>query len=55
VVATPAAAVGPAIGGVILGALGGSLAGWATGAFARRLVPLARKHPTQRAKGTAAA
>jgi hypothetical protein len=53
--ATPAAAVGPAIGGFILGALGGSLAGWATGAFARRLVPPARKHPAQRAKGTAAA
>ena len=53
--ATPAAAVGPAMGGVILGALGGSLAGWVSGAIARRLVPPARKHSARRAKGTAVA
>jgi len=39
--ATPAQAAGPAVGALLLGASGGALAGWASGALARRL--LARK------------
>lgn len=36
--ATPYAAVGPVLGALALGAAGGSLAGWAAGAIARRLL-----------------
>ncbi len=36
--ATPYAAVGPVMGALALGAAGGSLAGWAAGAIARRLL-----------------
>jgi hypothetical protein len=53
--ATPATAFGPAFGGVILGAMVGSLAGWITGALARRLVPVAKKRPSPRPNGAAAA
>ncbi len=53
--ATPAAAVGPALGGIILGALGGSLAGWIAGALVRRFVPPARKRGPARPNAASAA
>ena len=57
--ATPAAAVGPAAGGVILGAVIGALAGAVAGWLGRKLVPAARKRPggkgERRPNGAAAA
>jgi len=53
--ATPATAVGPAIGGIILGAMSGSLVGWISGALARRFVPVAKRRPAPRPNGAAAA
>lgn len=49
--ATPTSAIGPAAGGVILGAIVGSLAGWIAAAVVRRFVPAARRPP--RVKGGA--
>jgi hypothetical protein len=51
--ATPAAAVGPTVGGIVLGALGGSLAGWIVGAAMRQIVPAAPRRPAP-GKGKAA-
>ncbi len=53
--ATPAAAVGPAVGGIILGALAGSLGAWLAGAVVRRFVPAARKRAPPRKAGAAVA
>jgi len=53
--ATPASAVGPAVGGVLLGAMGGSLVGWIVGALARRFIPPAKKRTAPRPNGAAAA
>jgi hypothetical protein len=52
--ATPASAVGPALGGAVLGAISGSLGAWLLGAIVCRVVPPARRADPQR-KGTAAA
>lgn len=52
--ATPASAIGPAAGGVVLGAIVGSLAGWIAAAVARRIVPAARRPPRARGGATAA-
>ena len=41
--ATPATAVGPTVGGVVLGALAGSLAVWIVGVLVRQVVPAAPK------------
>jgi hypothetical protein len=53
--ATPAAAVGPALGGIILGGLGGSLAGWIAGTLARQVVPQAKKRGVARPGAATAA
>jgi hypothetical protein len=52
--ATPASAIGPAAGGVVLGAIVGSLAGWIAGALVRRFVPPVKRRPGART-GPAAA
>jgi hypothetical protein len=52
--ATPASAIGPAAGGVVLGAIIGSLAGWIAGALVRRVVPPVKRRPAART-GPAAA
>ncbi len=52
--ATPASAIGPAAGGLVLGAIVGSIAGWIAAAVVRRLVPPARRPPRVR-RGDAAA
>lgn len=53
--ATPAAAVGPTGGGVVLGALTGSLAGWIVGVLVRQVVPAAPKKPGPARKAVSAA
>ncbi len=52
--ATPASAIGPAAGGVVLGGIVGSLAGWIVGAIVRRFVPPVKRRPAARS-GPAAA
>jgi hypothetical protein len=52
--ATPASAVGPALGGVILGAISGSLGAWLIGLIVGRVVPPARRANPPR-DGSAAA
>lgn len=52
--ATPASAIGPAAGGVVLGAIVGSLAGWAVAAIVRRVVPPVRRRAAGRGGAAAA-